>query len=36
MSNLKPIKLVPRSDNDSLSDLTDEQLQRIGEIAVQY
>jgi hypothetical protein len=35
MSNLKPIKLVPRAAGEALSDLTDDQLARIGELALQ-
>jgi len=34
MSNLKPIKLIPRATGDQLSELTDEQLTRIGELAL--
>lgn len=35
MSNLKTIKLLPRETGDALSDLTGEQLARIGELALQ-
>jgi hypothetical protein len=35
MSNLKPIKLVPRATGATLSDFTPEQLARIGELALQ-
>jgi hypothetical protein len=31
----KPIKLVPRTDGDDLAALTTEQLQRIGELALE-
>jgi hypothetical protein len=34
MNNLKPIKLIKRSDNDELEPLNDEQLMRIGELAI--
>jgi len=34
MSNQKPITLVPRA-NDPLADLTDEQLEHIGRIAIE-
>jgi hypothetical protein len=33
--NLKPIKLVKRANGGPLAELTDEQLQRIGELALQ-
>lgn len=32
---LKPIKLVTRPANDKLADLTAEELQRIGELALE-
>jgi len=32
--NMKPIKLVKREKGGPLADLTDDQLQRIGEIAL--
>lgn len=35
MSNLKPIKLVDRPTNSTLSDLTNDQLQQLGELALQ-
>jgi len=36
MRNIKPIKLVPRTnDNAALNALTDDQLARIGELAIQ-
>jgi hypothetical protein len=34
VSNLKTIKLIPRATGEQLSDLTDEQLARIGELAL--
>jgi hypothetical protein len=34
MSNMKPIKLVKRPAGDSLTDLTEEQVARIGELAL--
>jgi len=34
MSNLKPIKLLKRPTNDALVALTDDQVQRIGELAL--
>jgi len=35
MSNQKLIKLVARPTEDNLTDLTTEQLQRIGELAME-
>jgi hypothetical protein len=32
---LKPIKLVPRANSDELAALTSEQLQRLGELAIE-
>lgn len=34
MSNMKPIKLVKRPDGDSLAEMTEEQVARIGELAL--
>jgi len=34
MSNQKPIQLVARPDGAALSDLTAEQLEHLGEIAL--
>lgn len=34
MQNMKPFKLVYRLDNGPLADLSDEQLSRIGELAL--
>jgi hypothetical protein len=33
--NIKPIKLVKREESGPLLEMTDEQLQRIGELALQ-
>jgi hypothetical protein len=33
--NMKPIKLIKREEGGPLSDMTNEQLQRIGELALQ-
>jgi hypothetical protein len=33
--NLKPIRLVARPDGDDLAELTSDQLQRIGELALE-
>jgi hypothetical protein len=35
MSKQKVIKLVDRSHGDKLAELTDEELQRLGELALQ-
>ncbi len=35
MSKQKPIKLVPRATGGALADLTTEQLQRLGELALE-
>lgn len=34
MSNQKPIVLVQRPKSDSLAELTNEELMRIGELAI--
>lgn len=33
-NNQKPIKLISRTKNDRLDELSDEQLMRIGELAL--
>jgi len=34
MSNQKPIQLVQRPQNDALTELTPEQLERLGDLAI--